>query len=111
MEEADELARLCAEHGFPFWGALADVYRGWCLSTLGRSEEGLPLQTNAIMSYRATGALIWVSAQLTMLAESYGNAGRPNEGLQQLEEAGRLIEATQERMGEADLHRIRGKLK
>jgi predicted ATPase len=45
-----------------------------------------------------------------MLAESYGNAGTPNEGLRQLEEAARLIEVTQVRMGEVDLHRVRGEL-
>ena len=77
---------------------------------LGRSEEGLALQTNAIMSNRTIGALLSVPLQLTMLAESYGNAGRPNEGLRQLEEAARLIEVTQVRMGEADLHRVRGEL-
>ena len=110
LDEAEELAAVSADHGFPFWRTLADVYRGWCLSMLGRSEEGLALQTNAIMSNRTIGALLSVPLQLTMLAESYGNAGRPNEGLRQLEEAARLIEVTQVRMGEADLHRVRGEL-
>ena len=37
-------------------------------------------------------------------------AGRPTDGLAQLDEAERQIEATQERWTEADMHRARGEL-
>jgi len=44
------------------------------------------------------------------LAEALGQAGRPRDGLKELEDAAREIEATEERWAEANLHRIRGEL-
>jgi predicted ATPase len=45
-----------------------------------------------------------------MLASALGNAGRPTEGLKQLNEAVRQIETTKERWSESDVHRVRGEL-
>jgi predicted ATPase len=47
---------------------------------------------------------------LVFLAEAYGSAGRPEEGLRALAEAQALIRATGERRGEAELHRLNGEL-
>jgi predicted ATPase len=110
LSDAEELAALSTEHAFPHWEATANAYRGWCLSMLGRAEEGLALQTKATASRRATGALLLEPTLLTMLAEAYGRADRPDEGLRQLNEAGRIIEMTQERWSEGDMHRVRGEL-
>jgi predicted ATPase len=46
----------------------------------------------------------------TTLAEIYGMAARPEEGLEQLAEAATLVETTQERWAEAEMHRLRGTL-
>jgi predicted ATPase len=45
-----------------------------------------------------------------VLAQLYEKAGQPEEGLHQLAEAARLVEATQERWAEAEMHRLRGTL-
>jgi predicted ATPase len=110
LPRAEELAALCAEHAFPYWAAIAFCIRGWCLSASDRVEEGLDLLTEALANFRATGAVTTVPFFLTMLAGALGNAGRPTEGLKQLDEAVRQIEATDERWSEADLHRVRGEL-
>jgi predicted ATPase len=47
---------------------------------------------------------------LATLAEVYGMAGQPDEGLDRLAEAANLVEATQERWAEAEMHRLRGTL-
>ena len=47
---------------------------------------------------------------LTMLAESHARLGQPVEGLNCLVEAAQIIEATDERRDEAELHRVRGDL-
>jgi len=107
---ADEVAALSAEHGFAQWIAVATSWRGWCLSALGRTEEGLTLQTEALAAYRATGTLLNLPAWLTRLADAYMKAGRVKEGLKQLDEATDLVEATQERISEAEVHRLRGDL-
>ncbi len=100
----------CAEHGFPFFEAAALKSRGHSLSVLGRTEEALPDLTDALAKYRATGAVTVVPLVRTSLAEALGKAGRLMEGLEQLDEAERQIEATQERWTEADMYRVRGEL-
>jgi predicted ATPase len=47
---------------------------------------------------------------LTALAEIYGMAAQPDEGLTRLIEAEKLMETTKERWAEAELHHVRGKL-
>src|SRR5262249_38415840 len=47
---------------------------------------------------------------LTLLADAYGKAHQPKQGLTQLSEAERIIEITEERWGEAEMHRVRGDL-
>ena len=47
---------------------------------------------------------------LTTLAEAYGMAAQPREGLDRLAEAAKLVETTQERWAEAEIHRLRGTL-
>jgi predicted ATPase len=45
-----------------------------------------------------------------MLAEVYGLAAQPEEGLAQIAKAANVTKTTQERWAEAEMHRIRGKL-
>ena len=45
-----------------------------------------------------------------VLAQVYGKAEQPGEGLDRLGEAAKLVEATQERWAEAEMHRLRGAL-
>jgi predicted ATPase len=110
LQRADELAALSAEHGFAHWIAVATSWRGWCLSALGRTEEGLTAQTEALAAHRATRTLLNLPLWLTRLADAYMKAGRAKEGLKQLDEATNLVESTGERWSEADMHRTRGDL-
>ena len=47
---------------------------------------------------------------LTWLAEAYAMLGQPAEELNCLAEAAQIVETTEERVGEAELHRVRGDL-
>jgi predicted ATPase len=106
LERAEELQAHCAEHGFPFFAAVASVYRGSALSVLGSADEGLALLTEGLAAYRATGALVFVPSFLRLLAV----AGQPKEGLKYLDEAAHHIDAMQVRYEEAEMHRLRGEL-
>ncbi|WP_024513514.1 hypothetical protein [Bradyrhizobium sp. ARR65] len=44
------------------------------------------------------------------LADAYGMAAQPQQGLDQLAEAAKLVETTHERWTEAEIHRLRGRL-
>ena len=110
LERAEELQTHCAEHGFPYFAAVASVYRGSALSALGSADEGLALLTKGLAAYRATGALVLVPNFLQLLADSYRRADQPKEGLNCHVEATQIIETTEQRSGEAELHRSRGDL-
>jgi len=53
---------------------------------------------------------LYLSGTLGHLAQAQGMAGHPEEGLTTLAEALTLVEETDERHWEAELHRIRGEL-
>jgi tetratricopeptide (TPR) repeat protein len=85
FERAEELRAHCAEHGFPYFAAIASVYRGSALSMLGCADEGLALVTQGLAAYRAR-ALLYVPNFLLLLADCYRRAGQPKEGLKYLNE-------------------------
>jgi len=60
--------------------------------------------------YRATDAALYLPYLLTLLAETYGAASQPDAGLRLLDEAHTVIDSTQERFYEAEVHRVQGAL-
>jgi class 3 adenylate cyclase/predicted ATPase len=110
QRHAEELLALSAEHGLPFYLAWATALRGMSLAALGQGQEGLSLITRGIAGMRATGSVSGTPGALVMLARAYAMVGQPADGLNCLAEAARIIETTEERMGEAALHRVRGDL-
>jgi hypothetical protein len=60
--------------------------------------------------YRATDAALWLPYFLTLLAKTYGEASQPDAGLRLLDEAHAVIDNTQERFYEAEVHRVQGAL-
>jgi class 3 adenylate cyclase/tetratricopeptide (TPR) repeat protein len=110
QRHVEELLALSAEHGLPFYLAWATALRGMSLAALGQGQEGLSLITRGIAGMRATGSVSGTPGALVMLARAYAMVGQPADGLNCLAEAARIIETTEERMGEAALHRVRGDL-
>jgi tetratricopeptide (TPR) repeat protein len=110
LELAEELQVHSAEHSFPYFAAIASVYRGSAISALGNTNEGLPPITEGLAAYRATGALLFVPNFLLLLADCHRRSGQPEQGLKDLDGAAAVIEATQVCYQEAEVHRLRGKL-
>jgi class 3 adenylate cyclase len=110
IEEADEVSALADEQGFAFCRAIGTLMRGWCLSTRGEGAEGVPLMLQGLAINRAVGSKLGMPSLLTALADAYGMVAEPQEGLDRLAEAATLIETTQERWIESEMHRVRGTL-
>jgi len=110
LRSADELLAISSEQGFPFYVGCGKMMRGWCLGTMGHPAEGISLLLQGLTTYRTTGVSVMMPFHLMTLAEVYGYAAQPEEGLNRLAEAGQLIETTQERWAEAEMHRLRGTL-
>jgi class 3 adenylate cyclase/tetratricopeptide (TPR) repeat protein len=110
IEGTDELLALSNEQGFAFWGAVGTLMRGWFLSTRGQGAEGVPLMLQGLATCRAAGGNLALPSLLTTLADAFGMAGQPEEGLDRLAEAAIFIETTQVRWTESEMHRLRGTL-
>jgi class 3 adenylate cyclase/tetratricopeptide (TPR) repeat protein len=110
QRHAEELLALSTEHGFPLFLGWATALRGWSLATLGQAREGLTLLTRGLTAVRATGAVASTPLLFIWLAEACAMLGQPVEGLNHLAEAAQIIETTDERCVEAELHRLRGHL-
>jgi predicted ATPase len=63
-----------------------------------------------IATYRDTGAVLVHTYWLGLLADAYGEAGRPAEGLHVVAEGLSRADRSGERFFEAELHRLRGTL-
>ena len=110
QQDTEELLALSTEHGFPLYLGFGLVYRGLWLNALGQAQEGLTLLQQGLAAIRATGAVVGTSFALTGLAEAYAMLGQPVVGLNSLAEAAQIVETTDGRYQEADLHRVRGDL-
>jgi tetratricopeptide (TPR) repeat protein len=110
LRSANEVLAISREQGFPFWLGVGNIMRGWCLSVEGQTATGIQLVREGLAIYRATGSNLVVPFFLMILAELYGMAGQPEDGLNRLDEAAQLIDRTQERWAEAEMHRQRGML-
>jgi adenylate cyclase len=106
----EALMTLAAEQGFAFLLAEGAIFRGWALAEQGRADAGIELIRRGLSAQRGGGAEMGRPSHLALLAEAHGKAGRPQEGLQVVEEALATVAETGERAYEAELHRLKGEL-
>jgi predicted ATPase len=110
LRAAEEVLMLSREQGFPLWLGVGNIMRGWCLGTMGQAQDGIPLILKGIALRRATGANLLLPFGLMILAEVNAIAAQPEDALNGLAEAAAVIETTNERWSEAEMHRLRGTL-
>jgi predicted ATPase/class 3 adenylate cyclase len=105
-EHAEAAVALATEHGFAAWAAVATSFRGWALAMEGNHEKGMVELQQGVAALRAMGAGIWFPYRCTMLAEVFDLVGNVKEALQSLAEAQTLMDQTEERWWEAEIHRL-----
>ena len=110
LPSVDEVLAISNEHGFPLQVGFGKVMRGWCLGKMGDPVEGISLLLQGLTICRAAGVSLLLPFFLTTLAEVYGMAAQPKGGLDCLAEAAKIVETTQARWAEAEIHRMRGTL-
>ncbi|MEJ2734960.1 MAG: AAA family ATPase [Anaerolineae bacterium] len=110
QDHAEELVRLANETSLVGWLAEGIRYRGEALAALGQVQEGLEQIRAGMAAKRSTGARLHRSGALGSLAQVQLKAGQSEEGLATLAEALALVEETDERYWETELHRVQGEL-
>jgi predicted ATPase len=108
QRHAEELVALSNEHGFPLWLGFGLLQQGRSLTALGQAQDGLAVLARGLSVLRGAGAVVHTPRALCFLAEAHAKVGHLQEGQKCLVEAAQLIETTQERSGEAEMHRLRG---
>jgi len=109
-ELAQALVALATDHGLPYGLACGTILTGWALAAEGRTAEGIDLIRNGLSAYRATGAELLRTHFLALLAETCARAGQLDAGLAAVDEALDVADRTDERIHEAELHRLKGEL-
>ena len=107
-QRAVALVALCAEQGFPYWGAIGAIFQGWVVAEQGRPAEGGARIEEGIAAYRATGAAVYLPYWLALLADARRASGQAEEAVALLREALDRSEASGERWSEAELLRLKG---
>jgi predicted ATPase len=101
---------LATEQEFAQWWAWGTVLRGWTQAMQGQEEVGIAGIRQGLTASVDTGSQQFQPYFLGLLAEAYGKNGHPEEGLPPLAEALAVIDTTEARYYEAELHRLNGEL-
>jgi len=109
-EWAIQLVTVAAEQGFPVYGAVGIVHRGWIAVKNGDLADGMSLLRDGAAAYRATGTELWTPHFIALLARACETAGQIEEALTLLDDALRIVERTGLRWLEAELTRHKGQL-
>ena len=108
-ELTEATTTLSSEQGFPVWMASGIFLKGVMLVEQGQGEAGIAQMCQGLAAYRVLGA-VGRTSNLARLAAAYAKVGQVEEGLATVAEALAFVDKTEERVYEAELHRLRGEL-
>jgi class 3 adenylate cyclase/tetratricopeptide (TPR) repeat protein len=100
---AEELLAVTIEQKLAPYLGWGTAFRGLALAADGQTQEAFALLTQALTQRRAGGALPGQPSLLAWLAKVAAMLGRPAEAWCYLAEAARIVEATDERVDEAEV--------
>ena len=109
QKHAEEAMVRTGETGLVSFSAFATSINGAALIAQGRYEEGIAGMREGMSAIRASGGTppAWT---LSYLAFGLGKAGRPQEGLEVVEEGFASVAKTGEQIDRPDLHHVKGEL-
>jgi class 3 adenylate cyclase/predicted ATPase len=106
---AGDLAAFSERHQGVYWHSHAEILQGWVMARTGRLEEGLArMREGAVQRSRMQGHT-WEPQYVAQEAELLADYGRGLEALRRLDDADALINATDHRISEAEIHRQRAR--
>jgi predicted ATPase len=99
---------LSSEQGFATFLRWARILLGWTLAAQGKEDEGMAHVRQGMSAYLSAGEIQYKPFYLGLFAEVYGRTGKTDEGLTSLAEALAVVEKTERRWWEAEIHRLKG---
>lgn len=108
-DRANSAVAFCEEHEFAHYLAMALILRGWASAREGDFEKGIAEIQDGLKMERATGAMLFESYALGLLADACVGNQRYGRALEFLKEAQLRLDAeNSERYYAAEIYRLRG---
>jgi class 3 adenylate cyclase/tetratricopeptide (TPR) repeat protein len=107
--QSNAAVALCEEHEFVHYRAMALILRGWATTQQGEFQKGIAEIQEGLKIERTTGALLYESYILGLLADAYIKNGCHGQALEVLNQARlRLDEKNSEHFYAAEIYRLHG---
>ena len=84
--------------------------QGDLLALVGRTSDAVPMTISGIAAYQSTGATIYIPWHLSRLAWAHADLSQFDEAQRCSDQAITVVETTNERWSEAEVHRITGEV-
>ena len=109
-ERADMLIALAEDKGSVFWKSYGMMSKGSALARTGKVADAVQLMASGLTAYRSTGSTVFQTLFLSSLARGHADLGQIDEAWRRITEAISAVEATKEKIFEAEVHRIAGEI-
>ena len=109
LRQAEAMLAVSHEHDIPTLAGAGHLLVGWARAEQGQDMEGLT-QMRQGLQLNVDKQATMRPYYLSLLVDTYRRTGQVEEGLTLVEEAFSLVNRTEERVFEAELHRLKGEL-
>jgi predicted ATPase len=106
----DAVLGLAGQHDLPLFRAFGEIYSNWLQVEAENGFDGVKRMRDGLIAYRDMGFRLFLPRWFYMLADAYRTTGQIEEGLRTIDQALSVIEETEERAYEAEIHRLKGEL-
>ena len=106
----DETVALADEKGALYWKAQGMFMQGCLFAMTGRLSDAVHMITSGFTAFRLRGSTLFTPLYLSYLARAYAELGQLDDAWRCIQEAMTAVEATKERLYEAEINRIAGEL-
>jgi class 3 adenylate cyclase/predicted ATPase len=106
----DELVAVADEKGAAYWKACGKVLQGEVSALTGNASIAVEAISVGLTAMRSTGATVYIPTYFSSLARAYADLGQFDDAWRSIGEALVAMEATKERMLEAEIYRTAGEI-
>jgi tetratricopeptide (TPR) repeat protein len=110
QQEAERMAAISAEHGFPHQERAGKIFRNMAILDRRADRKVLTELAALMRGFVGNGTRLLFPMNCAALAKGYGEIGEPEQGLALVDEALRFIEETSQYLMKAEFHRLKGEL-
>jgi predicted ATPase len=108
--QSDEVVLLAGEKGTTVWKGWGMINSGGALALTGKTSQAVDVLTSGMAVWRSTGATLYMPWFMSHLARASADLGQFDNAWRCIHEAMKIIETVEERIWEAEVKRIAGKI-